>query len=185
MIEGKQIILRTITSADLEEVFNLLSNIKEKGTFWSLLLPSDPLHRQKFNETGFWDGIYGRLLIAEKNGSTSGRLLGEICYFQNAPYRAGYEIGYQLYRQEYRGKGIMTEALRLFSSYLFELWPIPRLQITCMQGNIPSRRVAEKCGFKFEGVLRQATFNRGHYYDLELFSLLREECPSFSAALKL
>ena len=47
------------------------------------------------------------------------------------------EIGYWI-GEPFWGKGIMTEALRLFSSYLFELWPIPRLQITCMQGNIPS-----------------------------------------------
>ena len=173
MLEGHLINLRTLVENDMEEVFRLLSDIREKGEYWPVTLPSDPLHRQKFNETGFWDDTYSRLLITDKTSST----VGEICFFKNAHYRSGLEIGYHIYRRADRGRGFATEALRLFSAYLFELFPIPRLQITCIKGHTGSRRVAEKCGYKYEGLLRQGTFNRGQYHDLELFSLLREECP--------
>jgi RimJ/RimL family protein N-acetyltransferase len=179
MIEGKNIKLRTITEFDLAEIFTLSSKLWEKGEYWSVILPSDVLLQRRFTESGFWDDRFGKMLITDK----SNKFLGDIFYFQNADYRSGYEIGYQLYQQEHRGKGIMPEALTLFSAYLFSLKPIPRLQITCIKGNIPSRRVAEKCGFQYEGTLRQATFNRGEYYDLELFSLLREECLSLTAVL--
>ena len=77
-------------------------------------------------------------------------------------------------------KSIMNyveEALKLFSAYLFELKSINRLEICVFDGNVPSRRIAEKCGYIYEGTMRQAYFARGKYHDLQFFSILREECP--------
>ncbi|HWR39024.1 MAG TPA: GNAT family protein [Patescibacteria group bacterium] len=180
MIEGHQINLRTMLEKDMGEVFTALSNLREKGEHWPVTLPSDPLHRKMFAETGFWNETYSRMLITDKVDT----ILGEICFFKNAPHHAGLEIGYHIYRQADRGRGITTEALRLFSAYLFDLLPIPRLQITCLKENTGSRRVAEKCGFTYEGCLRQATFSRGEHHDLELFSLLRQECPPLKDMLQ-
>jgi ribosomal-protein-alanine N-acetyltransferase len=47
-----------------------------------------------------------------------------------------------------------------------------------------ARRVAEKCGYKLEGTLRQFFFTRGEYVDYVQYSLLRNECPSLAEALK-
>jgi ribosomal-protein-alanine N-acetyltransferase len=73
--------------------------------------------------------------------------------------------------------------LRIFSAYLFELRPIPRLQFGMFKGNAASRKVAEKCGYQYEGTQRQGNFLRGGYWDRETFSLLRSECPRLSEAL--
>jgi len=51
--------------------------------------------------------------------------------------------------------------------------------------NIGSRKVAEKCGFKYEGLKRQAAYTKGKYEDIELLSLLREECPSLKEILSI
>ena len=71
----------------------------------------------------------------------------------------------------------MTEAVRLFTDYLFDLHKINRIQLTAVVGNEGSKRVAEKCGFKSEGILRQAMFHTGRNVDIEMFSLLRDERP--------
>jgi RimJ/RimL family protein N-acetyltransferase len=73
----------------------------------------------------------------------------------------------------------MTEALRLFSAYMFSAKPIARLQVNCFSENIPSRRTAEKCGYTYEGTMRKAVFCKGKFYNLDLFSIMREECPDF------
>ena len=78
----------------------------------------------------------------------------------------------------------MTEALGIFSAYVFELKPIPRLQLGMFRGNAASRKVAEKCGYQYEGTQRQGNFLRGEYRDRETFSLLRSECPSLAEAMK-
>jgi RimJ/RimL family protein N-acetyltransferase len=41
-----------------------------------------------------------------------------------------------------------------------------------------SKRVAEECGYKFEGVARGAVFHRGAYRDMEVYSILRQEAPA-------
>jgi hypothetical protein len=46
---------------------------------------------------------------------------------------------------------------------MFELKPIQRLQICTASENEAARRVAEKCGFVFEGTMRKAYFARGKY----------------------
>jgi ribosomal-protein-alanine N-acetyltransferase len=48
-----------------------------------------------------------------------------------------------------------------------------------MTGNTGSKRVAEKCGYRFEGVARGAVFHRGVYQDMEVYSILREEASSW------
>ena len=69
----------------------------------------------------------------------------------------------------------MTEALRLFVDYLFELKPINRLQVCFDLDNHGSRIVAEKCGFIHEGVLRGCVFHKGAYVDICITSMLRNE----------
>ena len=179
MIEGKRAILRTIRQEDLDEFFNLTSKFSDIGEFWPIWLPSEQRLRKNFNETGYWERNNGTLLITSKKG----RLLGTIFFFKGSRYMEGYEVGYRLFKPEDRLKGYMTGVLQIFSAYLFELNPIPRLQLTLIRGNSVSRRVAEKCGFKYEGTMRKAVAQRGVFHDLEIFSLLREECPSLLEVL--
>ncbi len=45
-----------------------------------------------------------------------------------------------------------------------------------MVNNEGSQAVLKKCGFQFEGVMRKAIFHQGRNQDIQLYSLLREEC---------
>jgi ribosomal-protein-alanine N-acetyltransferase len=75
----------------------------------------------------------------------------------------------------HRGQGIMTEALSLCVDYLFQSTKIHRVQLIIAEGNIASERVAQKCGFTYEGTARQAMFARGRHSDMKIYSLLRHE----------
>ena len=95
----------------------------------------------------------------------------------------GREIGYRIDRPGDRGKGYMTEAIRLATAYLFGQEPIERVQIVLDPRNEGSRRVAERTGYTLEGTLRSAHFDRGESLDLLLFSILRSEAPPLSELL--
>jgi len=112
------------------------------------------------------------MLITDK----SGRLLGAITFFKGVGDSEGYEIGFQIYRKEDRGKGYASQALKLFYAYLFELKPIQKLQVCTAKANAAARRIAEKCGFVFEGTMRRAFFAKGKYHDLDFLSMLRDAC---------
>lgn len=179
MLEGKNIILRLFREEDVEECVSLENNYAERGEFIGARFHSLTKQKKEFGETGWWEDDKGYMLITDKQG----RKLGIIVFFKAAFYDAGYEVGYELYRRADRGRGYGTEALRIFSAYLFELKPIPRLQVTLVTGNAASRRIAEKCGYKYEGVRRQSGFVNGKHIDADVLSLLREECPSLAEAL--
>lgn len=83
-------------------------------------------------------------------------------------YYDGLEIGYHMFETDSRNKGLMTESLALLVRYLFTSKKINRLQLTVMLPNVASRRVAQKCGFKLEGIARGAIFHKGQNHDLEM-----------------
>jgi RimJ/RimL family protein N-acetyltransferase len=180
MLEGENIILRLFEEEDLEEFVTLYNRYAERGAFYPISFRSLTEYRNSFREKGWWEEDEGRMLITDKND----RMLGTIFFFKGARFQEGYEVGYTLFRQEDRGRGIVSEALPIFSAYLFALKPIPRLCLHTAPGNAASQRVAEKAGYKHEGTLRQSFFLRGTTVDCELYSLLRDECPPLEDVLK-
>jgi ribosomal-protein-alanine N-acetyltransferase len=50
-----------------------------------------------------------------------------------------------------------------------------RLEVLAAPRNIASVRVAQKCGFVTEGMLREAFFINGRYQDVAIMGLLRHE----------
>jgi RimJ/RimL family protein N-acetyltransferase len=89
--------------------------------------------------------------------AATGRVLGSIGVTWNETGDVG-EIGYWL-RADARGHGITTRALALICAWGFERDGTARLQLRADIENTASRRVAEKAGFAFEGVLRNAYWN--------------------------
>jgi [ribosomal protein S5]-alanine N-acetyltransferase len=83
-------------------------------------------------------------------------------------------IGYFL-APEARGRGVMTRAVQLLSRWAFESLPVERIEITIHPENAPSRAVAERAGYTFEGVLRSHTIIKGTRRDMAMYSLLRDE----------
>ncbi len=63
------------------------------------------------------------------------------------------DIGYYVVR-EWEGKGMATEALKTLLPFAFETLEMRKLQVRCVVDNLRSQQVAERCGFKIEGVLR-------------------------------
>ena len=51
----------------------------------------------------------------------------------------------------------MTEAVRALSRMAFDALGARRVEVRMDDGNEPSRKVAERAGFTFEGLLRQDT----------------------------
>ena len=84
------------------------------------------------------------------------------------------EVGY-LAAPAARGRGVMTRSLELISEWAFTGLGIERLQLTTHLDNPASQRVAEKCGFVREGLLRRYGVQRGQRVDLVMFARLPDD----------
>lgn len=83
-----------------------------------------------------------RFVITLKDGGEPIGSIDVVRYIDDGP-----EIGYCLSRK-YWNKGLMTEACKAFSKYLFDKG-FKKVLIKAVVENIGSNRVIEKCGFKF------------------------------------
>ena len=85
------------------------------------------------------------------------------------------ELAY-LISAEYEGKGIMTEVLKTIINLSFEKLGMNKLYLRVITFNDKSYKVAEKCGFKREGIIRNdhRTFD-GELVDLYYYGLTRED----------
>lgn len=64
-----------------------------------------------------------------------------------------FEIGYWI-DTKYGGKGYVTEIVKGLTSFAFRELDANRVEIRCDANNIKSQAVAERAGFKLEGILR-------------------------------
>jgi RimJ/RimL family protein N-acetyltransferase len=64
---------------------------------------------------------------------------------------------------EARGQGVATRALPLATQWAFTALGLHRLELAHAVGHDVSCRIAERCGFPYEGTLRGATFKEGRH----------------------
>lgn len=112
-----------------------------------------------------WSEGAAPLAVVER---ASGELAAAITLWLHG--RVG-ELGYWA-APEYRGRGYVPRAARLLCTWAFDELELPRMQLGTFPGNDASERVAEKCGFTREGVLRAWMEQRGERRDMTMWSLL-------------
>jgi RimJ/RimL family protein N-acetyltransferase len=81
------------------------------------------------------------------------------------------ELGYVV-APAARGRGVATEALRRLTEWAFSTLGALRLELLIGADNEPSKRVAARCGYVREGVLRSLHVKQGRREDTEIWSRL-------------
>lgn len=85
------------------------------------------------------------------------------------------EIGSTIVAGAARGHGYGAEMVRAMLEYGFRDLNLHRIYAYAIGRNAASIRVKQKCGFRIEGVLREAHYCDGAYADVVLLAILRAE----------
>ena len=88
------------------------------------------------------------------------------------------EVGYVI-NPKYRGRGLAPEALREVIRFGFSTIGLNRIEAKYIVGNEASRRVMEKVGMRFEGVLRGGMKIKERYRDIGVCAVLAKEFAAF------
>jgi ribosomal-protein-alanine N-acetyltransferase len=171
MLKGMSITLRPIRDTDLDQLYAYHTDIDNRGDFFPRGVASQPVFRKRFQETGLWSKEEGMLVMV----SPKDEILGHIEFFKTVNYLDEFELAYQIYTPEQRGKGITTEAVNLLVRYLFEAKRVNRIRLVIHPDNRASRRLAEKCGFKHEGTARGAWYHKGAHRDVEIYAIVHDD----------
>lgn len=173
---GERCYLRTFTRSDATALTKLLADNKQ---YWSVY---EPIHhdsyytiaaqRQKIAESN--------QLMARKREYTFGmfvgnHLVGHIALYaiKRKPYLSGF-IGYAI-DENYKGKGICTEAVALISKFAIQKVGLNRVEAYVSPKNIASMRVLQKNAFCHEGTMRQLLYINGVWEDHAMYALLRDD----------
>jgi RimJ/RimL family protein N-acetyltransferase len=81
------------------------------------------------------------------------------------------ELGYTVV-PEARGRGVASSALDLLTSWGFDELGARRIELYISVDNVASKRVAEHCGYVYEGTLRGMHFKQDIWEDSEIWSHL-------------
>ena len=117
--------------------------------------------------------------FANNNGLVAGiwhkgRLAGVIGYdtidWENRTTEVGYWLG-----EEFQGQGLVTAACRALVDHAFLELNLNRVSISCATENKKSCAIAERLGFRREGVKHQAQWLYDHFVDHVVYATLASE----------
>jgi RimJ/RimL family protein N-acetyltransferase len=160
-----------------EDVFVLVECLDgdEEIARWLDMIPQpyrDAEARMWVDEaTSYWrEGTAAPFAVTDARG---GEVVGGVGFRWMSEERGVGEVGYWL-RRDARGRGLTTRAVQVVSRWAFDTLGCQRLQLRAEEENVPSLRVAEKAGFRREGVLRSMHFNArvNRRVDYVMYSLL-------------
>lgn len=112
------------------------------------------------------------LTIVEKGTNTS---VGQTALFRIDYVSRAAVFFLAILKTEYWSKGFGTEATRLMVDFAFDTLNLNRIQLHVCAENVPAIKIYQKVGFSREGILRQAMYRKGAYYDFWVMGLLRQE----------
>ncbi|MEV6299529.1 GNAT family protein [Actinoplanes sp. NPDC051861] len=127
--------------------------------------------QRRFDTDGYLAPGDGRLIV-----DVDGAAAGLLSYVEGRYAEVGtyIEIG-ALLLPDFRGRGIGWRAQAMLAEYLFEHWPVQRLQAATHVENIAEQKSLVKAGFQLEGVIRACEFRAGQWRDGMLYSRLRDD----------
>jgi [ribosomal protein S5]-alanine N-acetyltransferase len=172
----ERLILRAVSMNDVDDVFAYASRPEVTRytifDYHRLRIESETFVRSVLD--GYARGVPPVWAIESREAA---RIIGTIAMKNLSEADSRVEVGYAI-GPEFWGRGYVAEALRAVLAYAFGTMKLNRVEAKVVPAHTASRRVLEKCGFQFEGVLRQHEFVKGEFNDIAVYSILRSEYES-------
>ena len=113
----------------------------------------------------------------------SGKAVGVASYLRIDPGAGSIEVGHINYSPLLQRTIAATEAMYLMMKRAFDLG-YRRYEWKCNALNAPSRAAAQRLGFSYEGVFRQARVDKGRNRDTAWYAMVDKEWPLVDGAFR-
>lgn len=172
ILKGKIVTLRPIEEKDLPFMQELVNDPELERLIVGWSLPVSMKDQQQWFQNFHNSDKFIRYIIeTEKDGVVGLTGLQEIDW-KNGSVKGG---GIRLLKKEKRSKGVATDAYMTMLRYAFNELRLHRFSTAALDFNDASLHFMEKCGFKREGVLREAVYKEGTFHDKILFACLKSD----------
>lgn len=110
-----------------------------------------------------------------------GKVCGVVSFMRISPKDGTIEVGHINFSPQLQRSVAATEAMYLMMQWAFDSG-YRRYEWKCNALNRASRRAAQRFGFSYEGIFRQATIVKGHNRDTAWFAAIDKEWPILKQA---
>ncbi len=177
-IETERLTLRQPQLTDYRSWSSLREQSADFLIPWEPQWANDHLSRKGFTNRVYWaqrsiaNGSAIPLFLIRREDDV---LLGAITLdnIRRGPAQAG-TLGYWI-GAPYARQGYMREAITALVHHAFERLDLSRIEAACLPENDASRRLLEKCGFKYEGVAQSSLQINGRWRTHVLYAALRSD----------
>lgn len=114
----------------------------------------------------------------------SGTACGTAALMRIDPANGTIEVGHIAYAPRLKQSHAGTEAMFLLMRRVFDELGYRRYEWKCDSLNAPSRRAAERYGFRFEGIFRQAVVYKGRNRDTAWYAITDADWPALRSAFE-
>ena len=182
MLEGRVVRLDPLTpdhAAGLHEAF-LTS---EDGSIWDYL-PYGPFETAEdyaawiAENTAAGDPYFMAIFDKEQH-----QYVGVASYLRISPEAGSIEVGHINFSPLMQGSVAATETMFLMMEWAFE-HGYRRYEWKCNDLNMKSRAAAQRLGFSYEGIFRQAALSKGRNRDTAWFAMIDQEWPALKSAFE-
>lgn len=111
------------------------------------------------------------------------RYVGVASYLRINPNEGSIEVGHINFSPLMQNTTLATETMFLMMAWAFENG-YRRYEWKCNALNMKSRAAAQRLGFSYEGIFRQATISKGRNRDTAWFGIIDKEWPALKAAFE-
>ena len=172
-IEGRKINLRTLKISD---AYSIYKNAKDREISRYTRLPYPYRLKYAYDFVRLCQENYKKKTDYELGIELkkTGKIIGTISLIHLDNTRRNAEVGYWLGKQYWR-RGITKEALTLILDYGFNALELVRIYAKVLNPNLPSIRLLQRAGFRYEGRIRKSFFRDGNWFDELVFALLKED----------
>lgn len=150
----------------------------ETGALWTYLSEEPPRTEAEFydwvRQASTLEDPYYYALVER----ASGRCVGRAAYLRITPAAGSIEVGSILFSHRMQRTAMATEVMFLMMQHAFEELGHRRYEWKCDSLNEPSRRAAQRLGFSYEGLFRQALVYKGRNRDTAWFSIIDRDWPA-------
>lgn len=166
---GAEVRLVPFATAHLDEVARLIedSDILRFTRISEPPPPDFPAQWLERYETGRADGTREAFAALDADGRLLGLALAPTIELEDREVELGYMVAAWA-----RGRGVATEMLRQLTAWAFDELGALRITLIIDVDNGASLKVAERCGYVREGVMRSVHLKDGIRSDAELWSRL-------------
>ncbi len=184
IMDGRHCLLEPVNSERHATDLFAAYNQDRENRLWTYLpygpFESETDYRAWMSNTCFADDPMFHAVVDK----ASGQAVGVASYLRIDPAHGVIEVGHINFSPLMQRSTISTEAMFLMMQRAFSELKNRRYEWKCDALNGPSRQAAERLGFRFEGIFRQATMYKGRNRDTAWYAITDKEWPAIERILR-